>query len=273
MTIRPSAAIRAAAISGLIVLAVGCGPSAPSRSSTTGSQPGNAVTSADVSIATGNPAPTALAESSASEVDSTPAPEGTGAESPQQGHGGGPTISVASLPLGGDVEVDGARQCGSVSLIVHNELPKGVSVSIDSIGLSESGIFVLGGDLCAPDFSPCTTAWTWTAQTAGKECSVAVTQITDSEQSVSLVLAGTVHCPDQNACEDVRRGFEGNDPNTRLEFTASLGVVPGSSPSESSSPTAAESSSSLSGSPSDSGSGPAGSPETSAATEASTSGS
>ncbi|MDQ1745177.1 MAG: hypothetical protein QOE23_3516, partial [Pseudonocardiales bacterium] len=187
-----------------------------------------------------------------------------GAESPQPARQA-PTISVASLPVGGDTDQDGARQCGHVSLIVHNELPKGISVSIDSIGLSRKDIFTLGGDLCAPDSPPCTTAWMWTTDTANRQCTVAVTQVTDSAEPVALVLTGTVHCPDQSACDDVQHSFDANGSNTRIQFTPSLGVVSGGSASASAGSPAA--------SPSDTGPSPAASPESSTTAEASTSGS
>jgi hypothetical protein len=274
---RSSLAIHAAAAAVLVVLAAGCAkptPSSAGSSSAGSSTTGAGSNSTGTAGSTGTAASTdqsTTAGSSPSPADSTPAQEGTGAESPQPEQKGGPTISVASLPVGGDADDDGVRQCGHVSLIVHNELPKGISISIDSIGLSREGIFTLGGDLCAPDSAPCTTAWTWTTDTATKQCTVAVTQVAESEEPVALVLVGTVHCPDQSACDDVQRSFDGNGSNTHIEFTPSLGVVPSGS-------TAGPSSSSAATSPSDSSSSsssssPAGSPETTAATEASTSGS
>lgn len=271
MTVRFSLATRAAVAVALVLLTAGCGGSSSTSagSSTTGSDSTEATgstavaTSTEGAASTGQPA--TVPDSSAPPAASSPAPEGTGAESPQPAQQGGPTISVASLPLGGETTEDGARQCGHVSLIVHNQLPKDVSISIDSIGLSREGVFTLGGDLCAPDSTPCTTAWVWTTDTATRECTVAVTQVADSEQPVALVLAGTVHCPDQSACDDVQRSFDGNGSNTRIEFTPSLGVVSGGSTSASVSSPAA--------SPSDAGSSPASSPSTTAATEVSTSGS
>ncbi|MDQ1739587.1 MAG: hypothetical protein QOE53_1239 [Pseudonocardiales bacterium] len=277
MTIRLPLATQAAAAIVLVMLAAGCGNSTPSSAgsdtgsgstevagSLEGSTPTGTAGSTNTAASTGN-SPTTTGGSPA-QTDSTPAQEGTGAESPQPEQKGGPTISVASLPVGGNRDEDGARQCGHVGLIVHNGLPAGISISIDSIGLSREGIFTLGGDLCAPDSAPCTTTWTWTTDTANKQCAVAVTQVADSEEPVALVLVGTVHCPDQRACDDVQRSFDGNGSDTQIKFEPSLGVVSGGS-------TPASSGSSAGASPSDSGSSPSGSAETSAATEASTSGS
>jgi hypothetical protein len=215
MTTRLPFVARTAAAVVLVALGAGCAKSTPSSG-------GSSTTGTDTGASIGN---SATPDDSAAPADSTPAQEGTGVESPQPSQNGGPTISVASLPVGGNTDEDGARQCGHVSLIVHNELPKGISISIDSIGLSPEGIFTLGGDLCSPDSTPCTTNWTWTRDTANKQCTVAVTQVADSEEPVALVLGGTVHCSDQSACDDVQRSFDGNGANTHIEFRPSLGVV------------------------------------------------
>lgn len=221
----------------LILLALSAGCASSSGSSTAGSSApeGSSATDGSTSTGTTSSETSAASHASPSEADTTPAQEGSGAESPQSAQKGGPTISVASLPVGGNTDQKGAAQCGHVNLIAHNELPRGISISIDSIGLSTEGVFTLGGDLCAPDSTPCTTAWTWTTDTASRQCTVAVTQVADSDKPVALVLVGTVHCPDQQACDDVQRSFDGNGSNTQIQFTPSLGVVSGGSSSSGSS--------------------------------------
>lgn len=258
MTTRRSLVTRVAGAIALLVLAAGCAKSSPSSagSSNTGANAANAAGSPGGSAMSGTATPTSNSSApgggSPSQADSTPAQEGTGAESPQPAQQGSPTISLASLPVGGETDRDGARQCAHVGL--HTPLPKGTSISITAIGLSRGGIFTLGGDLCAPDSTPCTTAWTWTTDTVDSECAVAVTQVSESEEPVTLVVHATAQCPDQSACDDVQRSLGAN--GSKLTFTPLPGVVPGSS---SSSPAAATPGSS--------------SPETSAATGASTGGS
>lgn len=225
--IRASVTIRSAVAVAVVVLVAGCTGSSPTRAgpSTADATATEGATATDNSVSAGNSASSGVL---ATEAASTPAVEGTGAESPQQPNNGGPTISVASLPVGGDTDTDGARQCAHVRLITHDQLPARVSISIDSIRLSREGIFSIGGDLCGSDRSPC-AGYSWTTDTAGGECTVDVTQIKDSTETVTLVLAGTVHCPDQPACDQVQSGFDGNGSGTQIDFTASTGVVSASS--------------------------------------------
>jgi hypothetical protein len=236
---RLSLAARAAVALALFVLATGCATSTresagtSTESATTTQSATSTDNSASANDSVDNSASAADSASTsalASETASTPAVEGTGVESPQQPNNGGPTISVASLPVGGDIDSDGALQCAHVNLITNNQLPKWVSISIDSIGLSPEGIFRLGGDLCNPADPPC-AGYSWTAGTAGRECAVDVTQIKDSTETVKLVLSATVHCPDQRTCDVVQNAFDAS--GARIEFTASTGVVPTNSGSSS----------------------------------------
>jgi hypothetical protein len=251
---RISLTFRSAVAVALAVLVAGCA----------GSTPGSAGSSTEGATATQGTAAAgdsaSAASVAASEAASTPAVEGTGAESPQQPANGGPTISVAALPVGGDKDSDGARQCAHVNLITQNQLPKWVSISIDSIGLSSEGIFSVGGDLCGSARPPC-EGYSWTLDTAGRECAVDVTQIKDSDETVTLVLAGTVHCRDQQACDDVQRAFDG--PSAQIQFTASTGVVSTESSSPSETPPSDTSASETS---------PSATSESSTSTEASTAG-
>jgi hypothetical protein len=261
MTTRLPLATRAAVAVVLVVLAAGCaqstpssgGPSTTESSATAGSSPLSGSSSTDAAATPGN---------SPTQADSTPAQEGTGAESPQPAKKGAPTISVASLPIGGSTDGDGgAHQCADVNLSPPTPLPPGITASIDAIDLSPQGIFNLSGGQCGST-QRCTTSWTWKTDTPGG-CTVAVTQVADSSDRVTLIVASTVTCPDQSTCDRIQSEFKGN--GSQIGFTALTGVVSGGSTSGSGSSAGA--------SPSDSGSSPSGSPETSAATEATTAGS
>ena len=210
MTTQLTLAARVTTAAVLIMLAAGCADSAdpPAGSSTEGSSSANVSGSTDGS--------TDGAGAPSSEAASTPAQEGTGAESPQPATETGPVLKVASLPVGGSPEVDGARQCVHVNLL-NTVLPPGVTISVDEITLNPPDIFSLSGDPCGSE-PPCTTSWTWTAETASKQCTVAVTQLSGSTGSAGLVMASTVSCADQGACDQVQSGFGGS--GTQLYFTA-----------------------------------------------------
>jgi hypothetical protein len=229
MTTDFSLTARAAAAVILVVLAAGCAKSADSSaaSSTPGSGTADGAHSADG--ATSTDSTSAASDASPSEADTTPAQEGTGAESPQPVKKESPTISVASLPIGGSADAGGAHQCGRVSLLLQ-QLPPGISISVSSIGLDPTGVFALGDDPCGSE-PPC-ARWTWTTGTTDRACTVAATQVIDSADSVTLELTGTVTCPDQSTCDQVRNTLGGS----QFQFTAIPGVVSGSSSDSSSSP-------------------------------------
>lgn len=164
-------------------------------------------------------------------IDTTPATETSTTESAQQGGGGGISVSVASLPIGGNSGGDGAVQCADVNLIgAPDPFPSDVTISVTGFALDPDGVFQLGGDPAAcglPSEAACQSSWTWTAG-AITGCLVTVTQLVDSEQTVTLDLAGTVHCQRQASCDAIA-----NAGGSQISFTAQPGVV-SSSTSESS---------------------------------------
>ncbi len=163
---------------------------------------------------------------STTSVDSTPATEGSGPETPQARQNGGPAISVASLPVGGNVDGDAARRCIHVNWLGTKPIPHDVSVSLDGAALDPDGVFDLSAGGCAqPNDPPCGTSWTWSSNTADTSCQIAATQVVNSDQTVTLVLAGTVHCASEQACES----FVGQFGTDRIQFDAQPGVVAGSS--------------------------------------------
>ncbi len=199
----------------LAVLVAGCSDSATDSSSTSADTP-------------------------TTEVDFVPPTETTGPESPQPSQNGGPAISVASLPIGGNSGNDGeAQQCAEVNWLGTNPIPHDVSISVDAIGLDPTGVFTFGGDGCNPGTPACTTSWTWAAGAAA-QCVVAVTQVVDPPQDVDvqLVMKGTVHCTEQRLCEAAVSGSGGS----QITFTAQPGVVSSSSGSSESSSSSSESS-------------------------------
>ena len=164
------------------------------------------------------------------EINTVPATEGPTTEAPQSDGGGGTAISIPSLPIGGNVDGDGAEQCAHVNWLGPNPIPPDVSVSLTAFGLDPEGVFRFGGTACGADRPVCTTTWRWRSSTADIECLVPVTQIVEvgSDESVTLVLAGTVQCAKQSSCDE----FAGLGAS-QIQFTAQPGVVP-TAPGESS---------------------------------------
>jgi hypothetical protein len=280
MTIRLPLATRAATAIVLVMLTAGCGDSTPSSAGSVttgagsaevaGSPGGVSQTDSAGPAGSGSAGPGSTDSGSAgaastegsqqpggapSAADSSPPQEGAGPESPRPQTKSGPTVPIASLPIGGSPDVEGARQCGQVNLLGVDQLPPGISISVDSIALNPPGIFDFGGDLCG-SAPPCTTSWTWTTETASKTCAVAVTQVADASKSVTLELSSTVSCPDQNTCELARRVLRAGG-GSQLLSTAVPGVVGSSSPAageSGSSDPGSTSSPSATASPSDSAS-------------------
>jgi hypothetical protein len=192
--------------------------------------------------------------SSQTATDTTPATEGTGPESPQQSKDAGPVAHLPSLPIGGDdPDQSGDQQCATVNWLGDKPIPPGVTITIDTIGFDLDGFFRLGGSLCDAGAAPCTTSWRFTADTEDDSCAVAVTQIkdVDNETQVQLVLAGTIYCTTQIACDDYAAKSGGG---SQIAFTAEPDVIEGSSSSGSSSSSSSSSDESSSSSDSSSGS-------------------
>ena len=161
----------------------------------------------------------------------SPTLEGEGSESPQPPDDD-VSISVPTLPVGGDSDVDGVDQCGHANWL-GSPIPPGVEVSVTDVALDPAGIFGLEGDPCGSDEDGCADSWTWTSDTQDDECTVSVTQLVDTDETVTLVLVGTVTCTSQSLCEEFA-GSEGLFDGSQVSFTAELGLVsPG--PSESAS--------------------------------------
>jgi hypothetical protein len=156
-------------------------------------------------------------------IDTTPATESSATESPQQGGGGGISVSVASLPIGGNSGGDGAVQCADVNLIgAPDPFPADVTISVTGFHLDPDGVFQFGGDPAAcgiPSETACQSSWTWAAGSI-TGCLVTVTQLVDSDQTVTLDLGGTVHCQQQASCDAIASAG-----GSQISFTAQPGVV------------------------------------------------
>lgn len=158
-------------------------------------------------------------------ISSTPATESTTTEASQH-DGGGISIDVASLPIGGNATPEGAQQCADVGLTnVPDPLPSDVSISVTGVSLQPDGIFGIGGDRAtcaqtAPADEPiCPPTWRWTAGNVGR-CALIVTQLVDSDQLVTLNLAGHIHCTKRSSCTAIK-----DAGTSQIQFQAQVGVV------------------------------------------------
>lgn len=162
--------------------------------------------------------------------DPSPSLEPTGSEEPLPPEQD-VSISVPTLPVGGNTDQDGVDQCAHANWLGAT-LPPGVEVVVDQVALDPDGVFSLGEEPCGSGGPACASSWTWSAETQSQECTVSATQLVDTDQTVTLVLVGTVRCDSTAACDEFS-GSEGLFDGSQLGFTAQLGVVATESPSES----------------------------------------
>jgi hypothetical protein len=162
-------------------------------------------------------------------ISLAPSTESATTEAPQH-DGGGISIEVVSLPIGGNANSVGAQQCADVGLTnVPDPLPSDVSISVTGVSLDPAAIFAVGGDrtTCAqtaPDDEPtCGQTWEWTAGDVGR-CVLVVTQLVDSDQAVTLNLAGDIHCTKQSSCNAIK-----DAGTSQIQFQAQPGVLSSSS--------------------------------------------
>ncbi|HQR27684.1 MAG TPA: hypothetical protein PLP61_11650, partial [Nocardioides sp.] len=139
--------------------------------------------------ASGTPAVAPDPGTGSESFDPTPAPEPTGSEEPLPPDQD-VSISVPTLPVGGNTDQDGADQCAHANWL-GDTIPTGVEVVVDQVALDPDGVFSLGGEPCGSGGPACASSWTWSAETQSQECTVSATQLEDTDQTVTLVLVGT----------------------------------------------------------------------------------
>ena len=202
---KPFAVKLAALVMAVAVCAAGCGTGTTNKSGS----------------GTGSPADT-------SDLGSAPVTEGSGPETPQQSVNGGPSISVASLPIGGAPAPgsDPSQQCASVNLLAP--VPAGATVQLADVSFDPDGVFQVGGSACPSDQTPCASL-RWTHQSS-PGCVVPVEQATDSSATVTVIVAGTVSCTSQSVCDGYKSQLDkaggSQDQLTAVPLTSS-GSSPG----------------------------------------------
>jgi hypothetical protein len=136
-----------------------------------------------------------------------PAPEPTSPEStqaPQQQ----PAIELASAPIGGNVDVNGSKQCAEVNWLGRNPIPDGTTINLGTPGLDPGGVFDFDQSACAGDRRPCADV-EWQSSSF-KACFVGVRQIANGSNDVSLIIPVAATCASQEDCDSLANGSGGS---------------------------------------------------------------
>jgi hypothetical protein len=123
-----------------------------------------------------------------------------------------PSIEIASAPIGGNVQVDGATQCAEVNWLGANPIPVGTIISVGTPHLEPGGVFELDQSACAEEFRPC-TAVQWQA-TSFTPCYVGVRQLANSDNTIQLIMAVSATCATEPDCKTL----EGDQPGSQISF-------------------------------------------------------
>ena len=127
-----------------------------------------------------------------------PAPEPTDAEStqPEQKQ---PSISIASLPIGGASVDDLHPNCYSVSL-TDSSLPAGTTIELGTTTFKPEQVFGADQQSCPDDLPACPSVQ-WTAD-KHDTCYVGVRQLVSSG-STTLQVPGEATCESQSDCDSL----------------------------------------------------------------------
>jgi hypothetical protein len=126
-----------------------------------------------------------------------------GVESPAAGDAGF-SVQLAGLPIGGgSASVVGDAWCQLLSW--NADLPSGVTIDVDAVRLQEQGAQLLPGGC---DSTPSCVG---TVIDAGSPtCAVLVKPDPPETPSVTVQLDGTLRCPDEQTCDDLRASGGGS---------------------------------------------------------------
>jgi hypothetical protein len=174
----------------LLMLLVGCGGSSDEA------DPGTTLTPS---------------ESSTSDPTGEPSVEPTDPESTQATRDK-PSIQIASAPIGGNVQTDGADQCAEVNWLGRNPIPAGTTIQLGEASLDPTDLFDLYQDACDTDLRPCTEV-TWQT-TSFTPCYVGARQVARGDRAAKLIIAVTATCETQADCQSLA----GETPGSQISF-------------------------------------------------------
>ena len=119
-----------------------------------------------------------------------------------------PAIELASAPIGGNVDVDGSKQCAEVNWLGRNPIPDGTAIKLGTPGLDPGGVFDWDQSSCAGDLRPCTNV-EWQSSSF-QACYVGVRQIANGSKDVSLIIPVSATCASQEDCDSLANGTGGS---------------------------------------------------------------
>jgi len=123
-----------------------------------------------------------------------------------------PSIKLASAPIGGNVETDGADRCAEVNWLGRNPIPAGTTIQLGAASLDPTDAFDLYQDACDSDLRPCTdVAWQTNSFTP---CYVGARQVARGDRAGKLIIAMTATCETEADCQSLA----GENPGSQITF-------------------------------------------------------
>lgn len=158
------------------------------------------------------------------------APEAEDEDAREEGEapgGGGVSIEVAGLPIGGNAEADPGDptvRCASVSWTGPPDLPDEVVLELTDFGLDPIGAYEVGEDGCTGILPPCLS--NPGALNAGGQCGVTVRQVAASPDGTGALSLqqGAVACAEQAVCDQFVADLSENTNPARVEWSDALTV-------------------------------------------------
>ena len=123
-----------------------------------------------------------------------------------------PSIELASAPIGGNVQTEGADQCAEVNWLGRNPIPAGTTIQLGEASLVPTDLFDLNQDACDTDLRPCTEV-TWQA-TSFTPCYVGARQVARGDRAARLIIAVTATCETDADCQSLA----GDVPGSQISF-------------------------------------------------------
>ncbi|GAA1598325.1 hypothetical protein GCM10009789_60370 [Kribbella sancticallisti] len=123
-----------------------------------------------------------------------------------------PSIELASAPIGGNVQADGANQCAEVNWLGTNPIPDGTIISIGTPHLEPGGVFELNQSACAEELRPCPSVQ-WQGGNFNA-CYVGVRQVANSDTTIQLIMPVSATCATEEDC----KSLEGDKSGSQISF-------------------------------------------------------
>ena len=158
-----------------------------------------------------DPGTTLTPTETSSDPTGEPPVESTEPEPPQNTQNK-PSIELASAPIGGNIQTEGADQCAEVNWLGRNPIPAGTTIQLGEASLNPTDLFDLYQDACDTDLRPCTEV-TWQT-TSFTPCYVGARQVARGDRAAKLIIAATATCDTEADCQSLA----GDTPGSQISF-------------------------------------------------------